>query len=536
MNKRQIIKQTLLELKKKKLLRETPEGDSNKLTSDLQDCISELATLADQVDQMLVSSVDSEEQDTLNLMKNKVSYISTTLNNIITKQMNGDLGTENPADNGFGPALEEDMSKPAVNMSVDNVIKEPQVLKQLDDKQIDVNVVDKDGKSLVEEDIAPAEEQEIVNEAPAVDLGGGNKTKHVSVSLGRKTRGGVGVKYSFAKMSTLLSSRTLNNVNNVGKKLGITWTDGIAYYVDQGHKVAISYVIRGTNKVGTEFWFDRHETGTPGFGTTMVHTAKGQCKASMIVDIPAGNSVNIQQAFASLGIDRRGKLVEAKNLNEAFDGREEIKKYPYKLSLKKLGSDDIEKLIKHFKLVKHPSSKVDYSEWGYISNYFENAEKTVAFFSYTQRSTTFYDQKTIGFKNRQEALKLKQNITEAVSKKKSLKEELADSPIIGYIIRLAGCEDDSLAEDDLLQINVAINSGKPVGKDTLLKLAKAAMKSQMPKEYSECDYWELRSIQEMNSLEELLANEDVLDEEKNENFISGKSKVLVLEDTMSQNY
>lgn len=131
---RAIVKRVLSQLKAKGLLKESPEGESNKMTTDLQNCVSQLTAMKDQIGQILITNMDSEETTILSLIDNQIDFISTTINNLITTSTAG---------------LTE-MDNPAVNMSVDKVIEKPDVLKKLEDKKIDVNVVDDDGKSLVE--------------------------------------------------------------------------------------------------------------------------------------------------------------------------------------------------------------------------------------------------------------------------------------------------------------------------------------------------------------------------------------------------
>ena len=131
---RAIIKRVLNQLKSKGLLKESPEGESNKMTTDLQNCVSQLTAMKDQIGQILITNMDSEETTILSLIDNQIDFISTTLNNLITTSTAGLV----------------EMDNPAVNMSVDKVIEKPDVLKKLEDKKIDVNVVDDDGKSLVE--------------------------------------------------------------------------------------------------------------------------------------------------------------------------------------------------------------------------------------------------------------------------------------------------------------------------------------------------------------------------------------------------
>lgn len=133
---RAIVKRVLSQLKAKGLLKESPEGESNKMTTDLQNCVSQLTAMKDQIGQILITNMDSEETTLLSLIDNQIDFISTTLNNLITTSTAGLV----------------EMDNPAVNMSVDKVIEKPDVLKKLEDKKIDVNVVDSDGKSLVEEE------------------------------------------------------------------------------------------------------------------------------------------------------------------------------------------------------------------------------------------------------------------------------------------------------------------------------------------------------------------------------------------------
>ncbi|MEO6301773.1 MAG: hypothetical protein ABIP51_01245 [Bacteroidia bacterium] len=136
MNKRQIIRKVLVELKTKKLLKESPEGESNAVTTDLQDCVEVLSNLPEKLQTILDSTVSSEDIDILERTINSISYVNKKLNDLITKHTAG---------------LTEDMSKDGeVNMTVDNVIAQPQTLKKLTDKDIQVDVIDANGKNLAE--------------------------------------------------------------------------------------------------------------------------------------------------------------------------------------------------------------------------------------------------------------------------------------------------------------------------------------------------------------------------------------------------
>lgn len=296
MNKRNIIHKVLLELKNKKLLRESPEGDSNELTSTLQECIAEISTLTEQVDDLITTSVDADESDKLNLMKSKLSYLSNSLSGLVAKQ------TPTNTESNIEQPITEDMGqKPTVNMSVDSVIKDPKVVTQLDQKDVDVNVVDKDGKSLVEE--------EEINEALLAP-----KPKQVSVSIGRKTRSGIGFAYQINELLPNLSARTKENLINVSKTLGIKWTDGIIYTIEQSgrwqDRTAKCFCIKGVNKKGVEFLYDRHETSSIGAGQTMLHTKWGSTPVSSVVSVQGGSSVDLEFALKKLYIDAKGNSLK----------------------------------------------------------------------------------------------------------------------------------------------------------------------------------------------------------------------------------
>jgi hypothetical protein len=137
MNKREIVRQVLKRLNEKKLLRESPEGESNAFTSDIQTCVQEISSAQEYVEQLYSSTVDTDDQDLLNLIKEKLNYVSNTLNDIVGKSTAEDSTIEE-ADN------------PEVKMSIDKVVEHPDDVKKLQDKKIDVNVTDDQGNSLVE--------------------------------------------------------------------------------------------------------------------------------------------------------------------------------------------------------------------------------------------------------------------------------------------------------------------------------------------------------------------------------------------------
>lgn len=130
--------------KNKKMLKETSEGESNLQTTKLQDCITELTGLKSQVETLIVTSFDEENSDLLNLMNSKIDYVTDIINKLINPD-NEEVSTE-----PIGEFMEADNS-PKVNMSVDNVVANPDDVKKLEDKKIEINLTDANGKSLVVE-------------------------------------------------------------------------------------------------------------------------------------------------------------------------------------------------------------------------------------------------------------------------------------------------------------------------------------------------------------------------------------------------
>lgn len=147
---REIVKTVLKELKEKKLLRESPEGELNAFISDLQECVTELSSLKDQIQTVLSTNLDDAETSALNLMISKVDYISNTLNNIVTKSTGANVA---PTDTPDG-SIQEDMSNTngSVNMSVDNIVKKPDVVKKIESGNMTINAIGDDGKPLTESD------------------------------------------------------------------------------------------------------------------------------------------------------------------------------------------------------------------------------------------------------------------------------------------------------------------------------------------------------------------------------------------------
>ena len=136
MNKIKFTQQILSQLRKKKLLKESPEGESNAITTTLQNCVEVLSGLPESLQTILDSTVSSEDIDILEKTISAIEYVNKQLNDSITNHTAG---------------LTEDMNKDgAVNMTVDNLIKEPEVFKKLSDKDINVDVIDQNGKNLAE--------------------------------------------------------------------------------------------------------------------------------------------------------------------------------------------------------------------------------------------------------------------------------------------------------------------------------------------------------------------------------------------------
>ena len=136
MNKKLFTKKIILELRKRNLLKESEQGDSNAITTSLQECIGMIKDLPLELKTLLESTIDEEDINLLNRTIKTLEYINKSLNEIITKHTAG---------------LTEDIdNKPHVNMTVDNVIDKPDTLKKLTDKNIDVDVTDEQGKSLSE--------------------------------------------------------------------------------------------------------------------------------------------------------------------------------------------------------------------------------------------------------------------------------------------------------------------------------------------------------------------------------------------------
>lgn len=137
--------------KNKKVIKEAPEevevytpADSNKRTSDIQNCATEISALKSQVEELMTTTLDDNDSNTLELMKNKLDYVNSILNNLIKVEV------DTPEE-----VIEEDDSSTnnadgTVNMTVDSVIQTPDVVKKLSDKQIGINLTDDNGNSLIE--------------------------------------------------------------------------------------------------------------------------------------------------------------------------------------------------------------------------------------------------------------------------------------------------------------------------------------------------------------------------------------------------
>jgi|GEM_PF-5250024 len=125
-----IVESVVKNLKKRNLLKEFP-GESktttledNQKTSTIQDCITECTTAKEILDEMVVSSLDTEEENKLKLIQSKLEFVLTSLNKIVNPENEETLGE-------------------AIEMDINDVMNNPDEAKKLSDKNVDVMVVDK---------------------------------------------------------------------------------------------------------------------------------------------------------------------------------------------------------------------------------------------------------------------------------------------------------------------------------------------------------------------------------------------------------
>jgi hypothetical protein len=84
----------------------------------------------------------------------------------------------------------------------------------------------------------------------------------VSMDLGNKKRGGLGVKGQYKDYALAFSPEAQNNLINVGKQLGVEWKDFVAYrHNDVGDA---NYVVRGEAPNGDVYYLNRFGTGQGG--------------------------------------------------------------------------------------------------------------------------------------------------------------------------------------------------------------------------------------------------------------------------------
>ena len=127
--KEAVIKSVIKNLKKRDLLKEFPgKGatttlEDNKKTSVIQDAITECSTAKDILDEMVVSSLDTDEENKLKLIQSKLEFVLNSLNKLA-----------NPTEDTLGEAIE---------MDINDVMANPDEAKKLSDKNVDVMVVDK---------------------------------------------------------------------------------------------------------------------------------------------------------------------------------------------------------------------------------------------------------------------------------------------------------------------------------------------------------------------------------------------------------
>jgi hypothetical protein len=81
----------------------------------------------------------------------------------------------------------------------------------------------------------------------------------VSMNLGRKIRGGVGIKGQYKDYALAFSPTAQNSLIDLGKRLGVEWKDFIAYRHNGFGDV--NYVIKGENSDGKTYYVTRHGSG-----------------------------------------------------------------------------------------------------------------------------------------------------------------------------------------------------------------------------------------------------------------------------------
>ncbi len=96
-----------------------------------------------------------------------------------------------------------------------------------------------------------------------------------------------------------------------------------------------------------------------------------------------------------------------------FEGFKE--KFPYRVSLlrTKVGMDEV---VDFYNLLSHHTDNSLYIGNGYYTCIYQNEAETVGYFLYTQRSSSFWDQVTVGFTTRKEMTEFKKQFALGLKK------------------------------------------------------------------------------------------------------------------------
>lgn len=89
-----------------------------------------------------------------------------------------------------------------------------------------------------------------------------NVQEPVSMDMGKRKRGGLGVKGEYKEYAPAFSTSAQNNLQQIAKNKGIEWKDFVAYR--HGGNGDANFVVRGVTKNGETYYYNRHGSGQGG--------------------------------------------------------------------------------------------------------------------------------------------------------------------------------------------------------------------------------------------------------------------------------
>ncbi len=143
--------------------------------------------------------------------------------------------------------------------------------------------------------------------------------KRYTIKIGKSypLKNDIAFKLDFNKNSDLLSSRTLNNVEELIKLTGITFND--LYIVPVSTRKAWSYLLAGVDKNGNDVVFARKETGSVGAGNTYIYTNQGKDLLTYYMKRLKFDNMSITDKLKML-VSKGGNIIDLGNNTISING------------------------------------------------------------------------------------------------------------------------------------------------------------------------------------------------------------------------